>query len=163
MKYDANQLTQLRGEWLDRGGFREIALIQNPEKYGAKREASFLNYVKKHGTRTAIKPTLYDMTGDKVQDVGQKVMDRTALAADQAKEKLIEVKALTGEIKKGLVEVGDRVKEGAQESAVAVNNMSTVVSNNIQNQSSSAMARGRKALSQTKEYLNEKIVTGRIN
>ncbi len=166
MKYDRNQLNQLRGEWLDRGGFYAKGWLQNPEKYGAKREASFLNYVKKHGTLTAIKPTLYDqgvMGVDKVKEVGQQVMDRTALAADQAKEKLIEVKALTGEIKKGLVEVGDRVKEGAQESAVAVNNMSTVVSNNIQNQSSSVMAGGRKALSQTKDYLNEKIVTGRIN
>ena len=75
----------------------------------------------------------------------------------------LEVNALTGEIKKGLVEVGGIVKEGAQESIVAVNNMSTVVSNTVQNQTSSTVAAGRRGLSQTKDYLNEKIVTGRLN
>jgi hypothetical protein len=166
MKYDANQLSYLRNKWLDAGGFREIALIQNPEKYGARRERSFLEYVKKHGTPTGFALTAYDktmMAGQKVKEVGGKVIEGTTLAANQAKEKLMEVHALTGEIKKGLVEVGDKVKEGAQESIVAVNNMSSNVSNNIQNQTSSTVEGGRKALSQAKDYYNSKIITGRIN
>jgi hypothetical protein len=167
LKYDPDQITQLRGEWLDKGGFYAKGWLQNPEKYGAKREQSFLTYLKRHGSFTALESTTYDkgmMVGQKVQEVGQQVMDRTALAADQAKEKLMEVNALTGEIKKGLIEVGDKVKESAQESVVAVQNMSSVVSNNIQNQSSSSTIEGgRKALSQAKDYYNSKIITGRIN
>jgi hypothetical protein len=166
LKYDRNQIGQLRGEWLSKGGFYGKAFLQNPEKYGAKREASFLSYLKKHGTFTAVESTLYDkgiMAKEKITEVGQEVMDRTALAAEQAKDKLVEVNALTGEIKKGLVEVGGIVKEGSQESIVAVNNMSTVVSNTVQNQTSSTVAAGRRGLSQTKDYLNEKIVTGRLN
>jgi hypothetical protein len=165
-KYGPDQVTKLRGEWLDQGGYFEKGWFQNPEKYGAKREQSFLTYAKKHGTFKALVPTSYDkgmMVKGKVEEVGQQVMDRTALAANQAKEKLMEVNALTSEIKKGLVEVGDKVKEGAQESVVAVNNMSSNVSNNIQNQTSSTVEGGRKALSQAKDYYNSKIVTGRIN
>jgi hypothetical protein len=166
MKYDRNQLNQLRGEWLDQGGYYSKNWFENPEKYGAKREQSFLAFVKRHGKFTALKPTLYDqgaMAVGKVKEVGQQVMDGTTLAIGQAKDKLVEVNALTGENKKGLVEVGDKVKEGAQESVVAVQNMSNVVSNNIQNQSSSTIEGGRKALSQAKDYYNTKIVTGRIN
>lgn len=182
-KYDADQITRLRGEWLNKGGFYGKALLQNPEKYGARREATFLTYLKKHGTFTALKPTLHDKSiiaasgadvaglkaaqptskMDKVKEVGQQVVDRTGLAVDQAKEKLMEVNALTGEIKKGLVEVGDKVKEGTQESVVAVTNMTNAVSNSVQNQAGAAAESGRRSISQTKDYLNEKIITGRIN
>ncbi len=166
LKYGSPQLKRLRNQWIQQGGYFDRKWFQNPEKYGEKREESFLAYAKKHGKLIAIEPTTYDkvaMTGEKVKEGGQAVIDRTSLAIGQAKDKLVEVNALTSEIKKGLVEVGDKVKEGAQESVVAVQNMSTVVSNNIQNQSSSITEGGRRALSQAKDYYNEKIITGRIN
>lgn len=166
MKYDPDQLRQLRGQWLDRGGYREIALIGNPEKYGAKREAYFLAYVKKYGTPTALEPTTYDkamMVKGKVTEVGEKVVEGTILAIGQAKDKIIEMTAYTKQLEKGLTKVGTIVQEGAQQSSVAINNISSVVSSNIQNQTSSAVKGGRKALSQAKDYFNEKIITGRIN
>ena len=166
LKYDPDQIHRLRGEWLDRGGFYGKALLQNPEKYGAKREASFLTYLKRHGTFTALKPTLYDkgmMAGQKVKEVGEKVVEGTALAIDQAKDKIVDMTAYTKNLEKGLTKVGGMIQEGTQESVIAVNNMSNVVSNNIQNQSATAIEGGRRSLSQTKDYLNEKIVTGRIN
>jgi hypothetical protein len=164
MKYDSLELRSLRSKWLKHGP--AMTALEDPIKYGRRREAGFLAYIKKHATPITLPPTLADKFaagGQKIQEVGQEVMDRTALAAEQAKDKLVEVNALTGEIKKGLVEVGGIVKEGAQESIVAVNNMSTVVSNSVQNQTSSTVAAGRRGLSQTKDYFNEKIVTGRIN
>jgi len=164
--YDPDQLSRLREEWLNKGGFYSKALLQNPEKYGAKREAAFLAYAKKHGTFTPFKPTNYDklaMAGEKVTEVGGKVVEGSALAIDQAKDKIAEMTAYTKNLEKGLTKVGGMIQEGAQESVMAVNNMSNNVSNNIQNQSSSAVQGGRKALSQTKDYFNEKIITGRIN
>jgi len=167
MKYDPDHLTQLRGEWLNQGGFREIALIgMNPEKYGARREAAFLEYVKKHGKFTAIESTLYDkgmMAKDKVQEVGSKVVEGTTLAINQAKDKIVEMTAYTKNLEKGLTKVGSMIQEGTQESVVAVNNISNSVANSIQNQSSSSVQGGRKALSQAKDYYNSKIVTGMIN
>jgi len=53
--FGADQVNQLRAEWIAKGGFRKKKLFESPEVYGIGRERSFYNYMREHGKEKSLK------------------------------------------------------------------------------------------------------------
>lgn len=84
--YDPDHINEMRSKWLSDGGYRGIGFFTNPEKYGEKREAHFLKYLKKHGTPLSEKEKKNRLREIRVERNELTGMDHAAMAGKKLGE-----------------------------------------------------------------------------
>lgn len=142
LKYGQEQVKALRQKWITEEGFPAKPIGYNATKYGAKREADFLKYLKREGKPlTEIEKTAgYETYAYKYYDkynikdrAGGVIMDVKSLAREGAEQAVAQTKAITEQLK----EQGKEFKEGAEKIgkgiSTSVNQATNAVTTSVQN------------------------------
>lgn len=166
MLYDPTQISALRGKWLAGGGFRTRSIKEHPLLYGERREAAFLEYVKKNLQPTALDEKMIDKvygTVGKAKEMGVAVLEKSKLVAGAAKEELLKLKGQA----KVVGDVMEKVKQKydvptGKEVVVAVNNVTNSVVNQLSETTANAMTASREGAGKANSFIQQ-VIAGDIN
>lgn len=162
MDYSPVEISALRGKWLREGGFRGKIIGENPIKYGKIREAAFLAYLKKTGTKVNIEEGAIDAlygAGGKAKEISAAAYEKTKLAYGAAKGEMLKLYGQTKVMGEILDKAGEKLVTGSENVVTSVNNMSNSVVNQISNTTANTMT-GSKNLYRKGDHFLQQIVDG---
>ena len=178
MNYSPSTITAMRKEWLAQGGTYTRNLMEDPVKYGQKREGEFLKFLKAKGKVMNAEETkkqfdLYQKkTGismfGKAMDKLPEIKDRAVglytrsynIAKNEINEAIVTTQALKQKFDQHAKATIESGKEAAGKLGTAIEQNSIVVSNTISNTANSAMTGARDYGNRAYNTFNERVMSG---
>ncbi len=182
MKFTPETITALRSEWLnERGGYLAKGMGADAEKYGKRREAAFLKFLKSKGkTMTKDEAAKQYKTYQEERGVGKfgQMMDKLPeikdsmvglytrtydVANQQVNEAVLTTQALKNKLETTSSDALRASKEAAGKVGDAFNQGMTVVSNTINNASTSNVTPAAQARQAMKDQFNQLLLRGDVD
>jgi len=142
MQWDINTIEMMRRQWMTSPESIGTKFIGSDAiKYGRKREADFLNYLKKNATKMTEAQQIAAYSKYQISTTGKEPQEEASLAdlAAQAKLKAIELKNIVTDKEKreeALKKAADLTKAGTEAVVTTLSNATSAITNMVTNNNS---------------------------
>ncbi len=166
LPYAPSEISALRAKFIGSAfAFRQKIALEDPIKYGRKREAAFLKYLKKKGTPVDIDEKMIDKVygvPGRVKEIGAIGVDKAKIAYGAVKEDVIKLHGQAKVVGEVMEKVQEKYGKEGKEIAASFSNVTNSVVNQLSETTANAMSTAREGGGKINSFIQQ-VIAGDIN